>query len=142
MAATGSVPARARRHPMTVVTRARQLVAAGWTAEGAARLLAREGVTVDARSVRRWTDRRVQAAMELAEHDRTARKARQAGAGPMGPRHATPEYKLARMRALRERAGLKDAQIARVMTFDFGDVLSREMVRDALEHGRYPRSLR
>lgn len=142
MASTRSVPARARRHPMTVVTRARELVAGGWTAEDAVRLLARDGVVVDAASVRRWTDPRARALMERQLRERNARKSAAAGARPMGPRHATAEFKLARMRVLREQAGLKDAQIARVMCLDFGDELTREMVTHALEHDRYPRSLR
>jgi hypothetical protein len=142
VAATGSVPARGRRHPITVVTRARELAAGGWGAEEIVRLLARDGVTVDARSVRRWTDAKVRREYERHERERQARRARTAGTGPMGPRHATPEYKLARMRALRESAGLKDAQIARVMAHDFGDEISREMVARALADGVYPRSLR
>jgi hypothetical protein len=142
VAATGSVPARGRRHPITVVTRARELARGGWGPEEIVRLLARDGVTVDARSVRRWTDAKVQRAYERHERERQARRAKAAGTGPMGPRHATPEYKLARMRALREHVSLKDAQIARLMRHDFGDEITRDMVSHALEMGRYPRSLR
>jgi hypothetical protein len=137
VAATGSVPARGRRHPITVVTRARELARGGWGPEEIVRLLARDGVTVDARSVRRWTDAKVQRAYERHERERQARRAKAAGT-----RHATPEYKLARMRALREHVSLKDAQIARLMRHDFGDEISRDMVAHALATGRYPQSLR
>lgn len=142
MAATGSVPARGRRHPITVVTRARELVAAGWSPEEAVGLLARDGVTVDPRSVRRWTDVKVRRGFEDRDRERQAQRAAAAGGRPMGPHHATPEFKLARMKALREEVQLKDAQIARAMRHDFGDEISREMVAHALETGRYPRSLR
>lgn len=135
-------PAHSRRHPMTVVTRARELVASGWSYEATARMLAAEGATVSACSVRRWTNRRARDAMEQREQLRQARKAEAAGANPMGPYHARPEFKLGRMRTLRDEVGLKDAQIARVMRHDFGDELTRATVARALETGRYPRSPR
>lgn len=127
---------------MKVVTRARELVAAGWSAERTAELLGEEGVPVGINTVRRWTDQKTRLADQERDRARAARKARAAGAGPMGPRHATPEFKLARMRALRETARLKDAQIARVMALDFGDVMSDDTVSYALARGEYPRSLR
>ena len=88
---------------------------------------------VRAESARRWHQD-----MDRHAGDRAAER----GSAPMGPREARPEFKLSRMRALREEAGMKDAQIARLMAFDFGDVMSHDTVARALAEGKYPRSLR
>jgi len=138
VAAVGSVPARGRRHPIKVVVRAREHVRAGWSIAETTRLLEREfGVTVDPRSVRRWTSDRYRRALERAERERRRRRSMEAGARPMGPSHATEEFKLARMRKLRE-LGLSASDIAALMGHDFGDGLSAWQVRRALETGRYP----
>lgn len=126
---------------MAVVRRAQELVGAGWSYTEARDILVREGVSVDARSIARWTDQRAADASARSDEATTARRAAVNGSTGVGTGRERPEYKLARMRALREQAGLKDAQIARLMTFDYGEPMTREMVQLALENGRYPRSL-
>jgi hypothetical protein len=145
VAATGSVPARGRRHPITAVTEARRLANGGWNDVEISELLLRNGFVrepVSKVTVGRWV--RAQRAQRWREDiERTsAARAAEAGARALGRRDVRPEFKLARMRALREHVGLKDAQIARLMRHDFGDEITRDMVAHALATGRYPRSLR
>src|SRR4051812_36271863 len=100
-----TVPARAKRHPMPVITEARRLAEGGWSPREVVRLLEQRGIVVSERSVARWADE------TIAERDRReclARSRRKAAtrdgrlAGFLSGR-ATPEFKLARMRALRAR---------------------------------------
>lgn len=139
MSATGQVPARGRRHPMTVVTEARRLHnEGGWNPTEIVDLLARQGITVGRDAVMRWTDPRVAEAARLRSEERN-RMHSASKSGRIGHPSSSPAFKLARMRALREDAGLGYNAIAKVMRFDFGDDLSRGQVEYALETGRYPR---
>lgn len=138
MSATGQVPQRGVRHPITVVMRARALHEAEWQPAAIARILATEtGTPVSRATVGRWVK------PVLAERHRVLReqgnRARAAGRSGRLADHihgATPEFKLARVRALRARR-VTIASIARVMSFDFEPV-SEAQIRRALETGRYP----
>jgi hypothetical protein len=126
---------------MTVVTQARRYHDAGWGERAIVRFFAEDGITVSERTVKRWTD------PELVERDAAndrRRKREAAGrrsgrlADHIGAR-ATAEFKLTRMRALKERAGMGCGAIGRVMAFDFGGPpLTASQVRHALAAGRYP----
>lgn len=132
-----SIPARGRRHPIGVVLEARRLREGEWSPDEIARLFSQRGVLVSARSVRRWTDPAVERADRLSDLRQSRAKAA-ARSGRLGRSDATPEFRLARMRALRG-LGMSCGSIATVMNFDFGSGLSEHQVRWALETGRYPK---
>lgn len=138
---TATATAHARRHPMTVITRARELTEAGYSAARVVRTLEADGVIVSRSSVNRWTTARGARKWQQANKRRAAAQATKNGSTGMGDPRSRPEFKLARIRALSEIACLKDAQIARVMAFDFNEPITRAMVRYALRTGRYPRTL-
>jgi DNA-binding transcriptional MerR regulator len=128
-------------YPITVIQRARELREAGWTLDQISELVERETGTRPACStVHRWTD----PAQERRHRERGRARHRRwsaAGAGAggrLGSPRSSPEFKLARMRALSESARLSDAAIGRLMRFDFGDALSAVQVAHALRTGRYP----
>lgn len=127
---------------MPVISRARELTGDGYPAETVVRMLYEQmDVVVHRSSVRRWATRRGERAAAADNLRRAAVKARKNGARGIGNPRSGPEFKLARMRALRDVARLKDEQIARVMEFDYDDPITCDMVRYALKTGRYPRSL-
>lgn len=124
---------------MTVVTRARALRGYGYKPAEIIRELANEGVTVSMDSVMRWTDAKHERRRQHQNRKSNQRKALRLGSQPMGPTHATPEYKLARMIALTE-CGMTYAMVALVMEFDFGDRLHQDQVRYAVRHRAYPKN--
>ncbi len=63
---------------------------------------------------------------------------RQGGQGGWFRVDSSPEFRWARMRALAS-AGLSARAIASVIKLDFGDVLSEDQVRYALQEDRMPR---
>lgn len=138
MTASTAVPTRGRRHPMSVVTEARRLHAAGWNDVQIVNLLAREGVTVTKATVGRWVKPKREQTWRAECERFGAVRAAERGGKPLGRRDARPEYKLARMQALRE-LGVSFNSIAKVMGFDFGDELTEDQVRHALDLGRYPK---
>jgi hypothetical protein len=134
-----AIPARGNRHPMTVVTKARHLAEGGWRPFEIVRLLAEDGIHVHASSVQMWVDptvaeKRRRRGIERRRRDATRRSGRLAHFVT----NATDEFKLVRMRALRER-GLGANAIAKVMTFDFEETLTQRQVEYALKTGRYPK---
>ncbi len=139
MSAT-QIPARGRRHPMTVVTQARRYAEAGWKPMEIVRFLADDGIVVSLRSVIRWTNPDVVRADLRHSIARRRRDAtRRSGRLAMHITNPTPEFKLTRMRALRE-LPVSYTAIAKVMAFDFGDTwLTDDKVRYALEIGHYPK---
>jgi transposase len=143
LTATGQVPTRGRRHPMTVITAARRLAEADWRPFEIVEILQREyGVTVERNTVARWIDPAKQQAADQRARQRRRREAAEKD-GRIArhiTRCATGEFKFARMRALRDR-GLSPAAIATVIEFDFGDPINRWQVEYAFRSGRYPRGL-
>jgi hypothetical protein len=140
MSATGQRGATGRRHPMTVVAEARRMADGGWTPTEIRDHLVRRGVQVTSTTIARWTNAKAakRQAAQRTQHNRAVSAGR---SGRLGNSRATPEFKLARMRALREQTAMRDAQIARLMAFDFGDVMSRDAVNAALANNRYPSHL-
>ena len=134
MSATGQVPSRGRRHTIATKTQAIRYAEAGWTDAWIGRELGVSKATVGT-----WTKpQREQRAREaLQRHHALRSEAR--GRKPLGYPFARPEFKLARMRALRA-LPMTCRSIAHVMAFDFGDHwLTERNVRHALETGRYPK---
>lgn len=138
MSAT-SVPTRGRRHSIAAVTRARALYEAGWTQVDIRRLLIRERLVDDVAptTVTRWVNAEAQQTWEANIRDARAARAKRRGERPMGYPHARPEFKLARVRALRA-AGMKMSDIAIVMSHDFEPVTEAQ-IRHALRIGRWPK---
>src|SRR5687767_9253809 len=111
---------------------AQRMHAGGWPIDSIRMYLARRGVTRGWRTVKRWAD------PEYAAADREETRARErlrwatARGARLGRRDQTPEFKLARIRALRARGASLDS-IAVVMAFDYGDEhLTGDKVRWAL----------
>lgn len=134
MSATGQVPKRGNRHTIATKQQAIRYKEAGWTDEWIADQLGVAKTTVGnwVKPHREQANRETQARVHV-------QRATIRGAKPMGHYLARAEYKLARMRALHEQAGMTCGAIARVMRFDFGDPLTDDQVRYALAVGRYPR---
>lgn len=107
---------------MTVVRQARDLVAGGWSAEEAARVLAREGINVSGRSIRRWTSTK-QYARDL-ESVRRSQGRKRAKTATFLLRSTTPEYKEAFIRRLLAE-GVPRSSIAKVCTVVFAERMSR-----------------
>jgi hypothetical protein len=123
-------------YPIRVKMRAIEHRRAGWTLEATIDLLEREfGHRPVQSTLSRWCDD-AQHELDRAANTRRAAVRRAAASGGRLRLPRTDEFKLARMRGLRD-AGLKDTQIAVVMAFDFGDAMSRDSVARALEDGRY-----
>lgn len=129
-------------YPAKMVTRARELRGAHWTCEEVANLLEREfGHRPVQSTISRWSDPRQQRTDAASNQRRSARQRAEESGGRFRALPQTPEFKLARMRGLRDEAGLKLRQIARVMAFDFGDEMTASTVARVLEENRYPKSL-
>jgi len=133
--------AHGRRYPISVVTEARQLAAGDWTPAEIAKVLNRRGIPVARDTVARWVKpdvhlRRNRTSLANARRARAA--ARLASADPWLRADATPEYKTARLLAL-DRLGVLDrAQIAAVLTIDFGAPINAAMVSAAIDSGCVP----
>lgn len=136
MLARGSVS----DYPISAIERARIHRAAGWSLRRIAEFVEEEvGRRPAVGTVQRWTDEeaaRAHQARGLARHRRHS-AAGAGGGGRLGNPRATPEFKLARMAAMRER-DLSLRSIAEMMALDFGDELSEHQVRYAFLTGRYP----
>jgi hypothetical protein len=123
-------------YPIRMKMRAIEHRRAGWKMEEIIDLLEREfGHRPVQSTLSRWCDD-AQHELDRAANTRRAAAKRAAESGGRLRLPRTDEFKLARMRGLRD-AGLKDTQIAVVMAFDFGDGMSRDSVARALEDGRY-----
>lgn len=116
---------------------AERMFAAGWDHGTIRRELEQAGIVRSRQTIRRWAD--PTAAQRKRDYDRIkARQSRHRG-GRLGRAHETPEFKQSRLEGLRV-AGLSLAAVAKALNFDYGDNLTRQDVRYALETGRYPRS--
>lgn len=132
MTTTTAHPARQRRHTVQTVTRARELHEAGWSVGRVVRLLKRElDIEVSEITVRRWVDPDFADQMRRWGRQHTRRQ-RHHTATFRFPGVRTSAWKHARMRALRDDAGLSAAAISRLMTFDFGEPISERTVRRVL----------
>lgn len=136
MSTTGQVPQRGVRHTIATKNQALRYKEAGWTDEWIAEQLG-VGKTTVGNWVKPHRARKNQEAVERSH----ARRATTRGARPLGHFLARPEFKLARMRALRDEAGVTYTGIAKVMWFDFGDPLTQSQVRHAIASGRYPKAV-
>jgi len=127
-------------YPASTVREARELAAAGWKPMEIVRILARRGVDPlpSAGAVKWWLRGTldIEAQMEAQRRHKARRSAERSGGRMLGGRPRTPEFKLARARALRAE-GLSLRAVATVMSFDFEPVSERQ-VRHALEAGRWP----
>lgn len=133
------VPSRGRRHPMTVVTTAREMHDAGWGDAEIQRYFAARGIDVSLTAIGRWCNP-AQAARQLANQKRWNAILASRRSVSIGPKHARPEFKFARLCALRA-AGLSVTAAAAVMRLDFGDDLTPGQVRHAEMVGRYPKKV-
>jgi hypothetical protein len=131
-----TIGARPTCYPIRVKMRAVEHRRAGWKIEEIIDYIEREfGHRPVQSTVSRWCDD-AQHQLDRVANVRRAAARRAAESGGRLRLRRTDEFKLARMRGLRD-AGLKDTQIAVVMAFDFGDGMSRDSVARALEDGRY-----
>lgn len=123
--------------PQSVIL-ARELWDSGaWSKTEIASYLQERGCTAHKTTIAAWADP-ARAARKARQDARTvALRAARYGSRPMGRPTAHPAYKLARMSAL-SACGMSPTAIAKVMRFDFGDVLGTHQIRDALAKGRYP----
>ena len=140
---TLAVPSRANRHSMPLVREARQLGRAGWTPHQIAGIFRKRGVDPcpPPNTIRYWLrgGLDMEKQRELDRRHKARVRAERSG-GRIVSRAATPEFKVARIRGLRE-LGVSYAAIAKVMTFDFGERITEKQVRDAAVTGTYPRRL-
>jgi hypothetical protein len=113
------------------MVRAREHVAAGWSASEAARLIEREfGVRPHTTTVRTWTDPTYY--KRFTEEGRAKERARWQRANPPKPnRRVSAGRRLEWMRELRQR-GLPYRYIAQVAIAFWGDKTSEETVRRRL----------
>lgn len=114
------VEARGRRYSTSVSEQARELAEGGWDLSGIVRVLHRRGYPVGQRAVERWIS--ADRADRQREHDlasKRRRDARRSGGRFLG-RERSPEFKLARIHALRE-LGLGATSVAKAMRLDFPD---------------------
>lgn len=131
-----------RGHHAALMAEARNLAeSGGFNAPEIHRLFERRGVDPLPAlvTIHRWVNEEYRRRNDqVAVARRAERRAEEAGGRLRLPQRAlTPEFKLARMRLLRD-IGLTDSQIARLMRLDVGDELTRSHVRHALELERYP----
>jgi hypothetical protein len=122
---------RSRRYSVVVVTRAREHVAAGWSAYKTCRLLEQEfGVRPNLTTVRTWTD--PEYAERFAEKNRrTARRSWTRTVGRKPHARTSAEWRLARMRELRD-CGLSFHAIGQVAGVWWGEELSDDQVSKIL----------
>lgn len=129
-------------YPAAMMERARQHYASEWNPREITELLEREfGRRPAENTVRCWVDQRFREANYTKSNSSAAIKRAKARKGRLAHPAMTrstngtrPEFKLARMQALRE-IGLPVTQIAKVMELDFGDPMSDYKVRQALAAG-------
>jgi transposase len=124
-----------------MVRRACELRGAGWTYERIAELLNREfnpPQKVSKSTVYRWTGEGRAEAHRERERQRKLRQSVAKSGGRLGASHHTPEYRLERMVALHNVARLPLSAIARLMTFDYGEPISRRSVERAVTERRLP----
>lgn len=128
-----------------VMRRAREHREAGWSLRRICDFIEREvGRRPSPSTVQAWVNprahqRKIQADQE--RHRAFSALGSAAGGRLGSPRH-TPEFKFARMLALRDLDGMSCQAIASAMHYDFGDELTADQVRWALSQGRIPRSIR
>lgn len=121
---------------------AKRMYAAGWKPYTIWQLYRRRGHAVSANTVKEWCRPELAAKRREAQRRRKNAKAAELTDGRMPTAWLSPEWRLARMRAL-DRAGLSARAIARVMSFDFPDSpLTEHQVRNALANDVVPRPLR
>lgn len=128
------------RHTSETVAAARRLHSGGWSIYGIAKLMRRQGTSVDETTIAEWVDPQLAERRRLLQARRyrinSARKTQgRLGAGPS----RSPEFRLERMRNLRE-LGVSFNAIAKVMTFDFpGEPITEDQARHALRNNEPPR---
>ena len=115
---------------------ARELYESGFSKAEITEVLLKRGFSVHRVTVSRWVDPVAAAAKRRGDRARIGQRAL-ASTGRLGRPDALPEFKFRRMQALHD-AGLPLTTIATLMRLDFGDVIGRDSVRDALAKGRYP----
>lgn len=118
-------------HPMTIVTEARALVAAGWPAQTASRILKeRHDVYVSGRTILAWTN----PAQAKRDRDRRRRFDAHRSREQANFRLSSdaPAYKEAFVERLRE-AGVPRSSIAKVCGVVFGEPWTRHRVVKILE---------
>ena len=127
-------------YPETLRAEARTLGDAGWEPTQIVRIFARRGVNPlpTPSAVRWWLSGSANFERQM-EHQRRSKARRQARAsgGRMLGKPRTPEFKLARIRALAQR-NISVRSIAVLIQFDLGDPITESQVRRALERGIYP----
>lgn len=104
----------------------------GWSIQGIQHYLTRRGVKRSWQTVKRWADpayaEQARTNNRLKERTRWGRRTD----GRLGRRDHSPDFKLARMLALHNEAGLSLSAIARLMSFDYGVEFTRPLVERAV----------
>lgn len=128
---------------MRTVLRVRELNAAGWTPTQMLEVLEREGFSVPSlTTIYLWLRPDYRERSKQATARRAARRSA-ATSDLRWPAKRSPEWKVARMRQLRDETCLSFAAIAAVMTHDFPDTpVTARSVEHTLKHGGTPRTLR
>jgi hypothetical protein len=127
--------AHARRHPITLRIRARQLRDSGWAPSEVHRHLLAEGHEVSLDTVHRWTDEAY--AGRHAQRDLARKRARPASGKFTPPNPPTPATKVARVRALVD-LGISPELVAKVIEYDLGERVSGRQLRRTLMTGKWP----
>jgi hypothetical protein len=134
------VPTSGRGYPVNLVTSVRRYADAGWSIAQLLDFIEREhGFRPHQSTISRWLDP-AQRARDARTNERRAARRR---AEETGGRHLragqTPEFKIARVQALR-RGRLSFDAIAVVMSLDY-EAINGEQIRHALAVGHYPKSI-
>lgn len=117
-----------RGHDGKTRARAIELVDAGWSVYRTVRIMRKEGLYVTDGTVKRWVDPKFNE-LEIERVTRNGRKRRASSRQPA--RGYTDDFKLERMRELRER-GLSFLAIGQVAAVWWGEELSDEVVSRVL----------
>lgn len=130
------------RHKMSTKLKVVELYEAGWKPAEIERILHDEGMPVPSRNTM-WIWTHPKAAAEQARRDvAVARRWRVGAATFAWPGVRTPEWKVGRMRALRQ-TGMSFSAITKVMNVDFpNEPLTEDEVRYAIHGGKPPICLR
>ena len=128
--------------PDLTVGQAKQLAATmyehGWRICEIRAYLERRGVSRARETIRRWAIPEVAERNRLQNEERMRRKYAAARNGRIGRDDHSEVFKLTRLLALVEQAGLSHAAAARVIRLDFGDAFTEHQIRHAVETRRYP----
>ena len=111
----------------------------GWSIQGIQHYLARQGVERSWQTVKRWADPKFAERRRVETRQRERTRWGQRTDGKLGRRDHSPEFRVARIRALHSEAGLSVSALVRLMRFDYDPLLTRHEVERAVLFGVPPK---